>query len=83
MIIVSSINTSLYPIAKFLQNIISKSIPPAKSQIKNSFVFYKSLAGMTIDLSEMMVFLDYFSLYKHPLELATDSVIKKWNYNTT
>jgi len=36
-LIVSSINTSLYPIGKFLNGILSSSIPHTDYQVKNSF----------------------------------------------
>jgi len=77
------INTSLYPIAKFLQNIISKSISPTRSHIKNSFDLYKFLTRLTIELLETtwIFSLDVTSLFINILlELAIDSVIKRWNY---
>jgi len=42
-IIVSSINTTLYSLAGFLQDIIFENIPPAMSIIKNSFEFHNKL----------------------------------------
>jgi len=43
-LIVSSINTALYPIAKFLNKIISDSIPQTDYQVKNSFELCKALS---------------------------------------
>jgi len=42
-ITVSSINTTLYPFAKFFSKIISDNVPRSVNQIKNSYELYNAL----------------------------------------
>ena len=79
-IIVSSINTALYSLTGYLQDIISENILLAKSKIKNSFEFHNKLTGMTIDKIEIMVSLDVISLFTNiPLDVALDGLVRRWN----
>lgn len=48
-IIVSSINSPLYFLASFLQDIMYKNIPKADSYIKNSFQMVENLRGVRIE----------------------------------
>ena len=76
------INTSLYPIAKFLQTLFRK-VFLLQEVTKNSFDLYKFLTRLTIELLETtwIFSLDVTSLFINILlELAIDSVIKRWNY---
>jgi len=79
-IIVSSINTALYSLTGYLQDIISENILLAKSKIKNSFEFHNKLIGMTIDKIEIIVSLDVISLFTNvPLDVALDGLVRRWN----
>jgi len=77
-IIVSTINTALYPIATHIGKIISNNIPILTGNVKNSFEFY-SLSEKNINNSDILIFLDVTSLFTNiPLDLATDSISKRW-----
>ncbi|XP_018361286.1 PREDICTED: uncharacterized protein LOC108760014 [Trachymyrmex cornetzi] len=79
-IIVSSVNTALYQLASFLQDIISKSIPSARSKVKNSFDLFKRLNGFQIDETECLISLDVVSLFTNiPIELAIEGIERRWN----
>jgi len=80
-LIVSSINTSLYPIAKFLNNIISSSISYTDYQIKNSFELCVALSKINIPESHKLFSLDVVSLFTNvPLNLALDSINRRWEH---
>jgi len=80
-IIVSSVNTALYSLASFLQDIISNSLENTNSHIANSFDLYKSLSGKRILNSDVLISLDVTSLFTNvPLDLAIDSISKRWTY---
>jgi len=80
-LIVSSINTSLYPIAKFLNKIISDSIPHTDYQAKNSFDLCKALSNKNIPTAHSLFSLDVVSLFTNvPLNLALDGIGKRWEY---
>jgi len=78
-LIVSSVNTALYPVAKFLNRILSDSIPHSGYQVKNSFELCEALSNKNIPLSHTLFSLDVISLFTNiPLNLAMDAVGKRW-----
>jgi len=80
-IIVSSVNTSLYPVAKFLSRIISEGVPCSKYQAKNSFELCNALSKINIPENYILASLDVVSLFTNvPLDLAIESVKKRWEY---
>jgi len=80
-IIVSSINTALYSFASFLHKITSDSLEHISSHITNSFDLYNSLSGRTVSESDVLLSLDVISLFTNvPLDLAIDSISKRWMY---
>jgi len=80
-LIVSSINTSLYPIAKFLNKIISSSISYTDYQMKNSFELCVALSKINIPESYKLFSLDVVSLFTNvPLNLALDSINRRWEH---
>ncbi|XP_077273242.1 uncharacterized protein LOC143903487 [Temnothorax americanus] len=80
-IIVSSIDTALYPLASFLQKIISDNIPKTRSYVNNSFDLYSTLSGMKVSNSNILISLDATSLFTNiPLNLALESIKKRWSH---
>jgi len=78
-IIVSSVNTTLYSLAKFLNKIISDNIPRSESQVKNSFELYHILSNKIIPDSRILC--SFVSLFTNiPLDLAINSIAKRWEY---
>jgi len=79
-IIVSSINTTFYFFAKFLNKIISDNITHTEYQVKN-FELCVALSSKTIPESHSLVSLDVVSLFTNvPLDLALNSIGKRWEY---
>ncbi|XP_018368506.1 PREDICTED: uncharacterized protein LOC108764666, partial [Trachymyrmex cornetzi] len=62
-IIISSIGSPLYPLANFLQNILSESLPTANSYIMNSFHLIEELKNIRIEDNFSLVSLDVVSLF--------------------
>jgi len=80
-IIVSSVNTALYSLASFLQDIISESLENSNKHTMNSFGLYNSLSGRQVRDSDMLISLDVISLFTNvPLDLAFESISKRWTY---
>ena len=80
-IIVSSINTPLYSLAKFLQKLMYEAIPKAESYIENSFKLSKKLTGMFVEDGYSLIPLDVVSLFTNvPVGLAIDSIKKRWEH---
>ncbi|XP_025264619.1 uncharacterized protein LOC112637990 [Camponotus floridanus] len=80
-IIVSSKNTPLYGLAKFLHDIIYKSVPRPDSQVINSAQVVDRLNGRRIDDNIKLISLDVISLFTNiPLDLAIDSLSNRWDY---
>ena len=80
-IIVSSINSPLFSLATFLHKIMHRCFPTAASHITNSRDLVKKLSNTLVDDNHTMVSLDAVSLFTNiPLNLAIDSIIKRWNY---
>jgi len=79
-IIVSSINTALYPLASFLHKTISVSLTHDKKTVKNSFELYKALSGTKINDTHLLISLDAVSLFTNvPQDLAINSIVKRWS----
>ncbi|EFN65208.1 hypothetical protein EAG_00183, partial [Camponotus floridanus] len=80
-IIVSSKNTPLYGLAKYLHDIINKSVPRPDSQIINSAQVVERLNGRRLDDNFKLISLDVISLFTNvPLDLAIDSLVNRWDY---
>jgi len=80
-IIVSSVNTTLYPIAKYLNKIISDNIPSTEYQVRNSFELVDALSNKIIPESHILCSFDVVLLFTNiPLDLAIDSITKRWEY---
>jgi len=79
-IIVSSINTALYPLASFLHKIIFNSLNYDEKRVKNSFELYKSLSNKTINDTDVLISLDVISLFTNiPQDLAIESILNRWS----
>jgi len=76
-IIVSSINTALYTLSSFLQDIISISLEKNSKGVANSL--YSFLSGKQVRHTDILISLDVTSLFTNvPLDLALDSISKRW-----
>ena len=76
-IIMSSINTALYLLAKFLKSIISKNILKAKGFINKNIKLYNKVLNVILDGCNVLVSLDVTSLFNVPLDLAMVSIEKR------
>jgi len=80
-IIVSSVNTALYPLAKFLNKILSDNILPTKYHVKNSFELCSALSSMTVPAGSKLFSFDVISLFTNvPIGLAINSIEKRWEH---
>ena len=80
-VIVSSLGSPLYPLATFLHNILVKSIPKAKSYIKNSFELVEKLKRLHTTDQYKLISLDVKSLFTNvPVEIAIDCINEQWIY---
>ncbi|XP_018368554.1 PREDICTED: uncharacterized protein LOC108764709 [Trachymyrmex cornetzi] len=80
-IIVSSINSPLYNLSYYLHKIINDNIPETPSSIKNSFDLINKVKNVNIDEGYSLVSFDVVSLFTNvPIELATDSVVGRWEF---
>jgi len=79
-IIISSVNSALYSLAAFIHNIIAGSITNNASYINNSFELFRSLSGLKVSESDILISLDAVSLFTNiPLDLAIQSIEKRKN----
>jgi len=77
-IIVSSVNTALYSLASFLQEIIIHSLKNINSHTSNSFDLCNSFSGKQVRDTDVLISLDVISLFTNvPLDLAIDGISKK------
>lgn len=80
-IIVSSKNSPLYPLSKFLHKIIYDSIPKTQSYIYNSFDLVNKLKYIRIENDYKLISLDVTSLFTNlPLDLAEESLKRRWDH---
>jgi len=80
-LIVSSVNTALYSLASFLQEIITGSLDNTNGYTTNSFDLFNSLSDKQVRESDVLIFLDVISLFINvPLDLAIDSISKRWTH---
>ncbi|XP_018346175.1 PREDICTED: uncharacterized protein LOC108750859 [Trachymyrmex septentrionalis] len=80
-VIVSSLGSPLYPLATFLHNILIKSIPKAKSHIKNSFELVEKLKRLHTTDQYKLISLDVKSLFTNvPVDIAIDCINEHWTY---
>jgi len=78
-IIVSSVNTALYQLSKFLRKIINDSLIYNNRHGKNSFELYKALSNTKINSNDVLISLDTISLFTNiPIDLAVQSITKRW-----
>ncbi|XP_071580938.1 uncharacterized protein [Temnothorax nylanderi] len=83
-IIVSSVNTALYNLAAFLQEILADSLPKPKSHVNNSFELCTDLSKMKVQKSEILISLDAVSLFTNvPSELVVEGLKKRWKFIKT
>ena len=80
-IIVSTINSPLYSIANFVNKILTRSFPSARSHTKNSFELYKSLSNFRIKEADVLLSLDVVSMFTNiPVDLALLGINNRWSY---
>jgi len=78
-IIILSVNTALYSLASYLQNVISDSLENANSYIANSFDLYNLLLNKRVRETDILVSMDVTSLFTNiPLDLAIESISNRW-----
>jgi len=79
-IVVSSVGSPLYDMAKFVHAILSASIKKPYSHVKDAWSFAATLKGTTIEPHEMLVSLDVTALFTNiPKELVMRGVTDRWN----
>ena len=81
-IIVSSLQSPLYPLARFLHHIIHQAVPKSNGFIENSFhreQLVKKSSGLCLDEHYKLVSLDVVSLFTNvPVDMAIESIKKRW-----
>jgi len=79
-IIVSSLGSPLYEVAKFLNSVLSVSLKKPVSHTKDSWTFAKKIKGTTIEPDAILVSLDVASLYTNlPKELIIQAIENRWS----
>ncbi|KYN24352.1 hypothetical protein ALC57_04050 [Trachymyrmex cornetzi] len=80
-IIISCINSPLYPLAAFIKDTIKKSLKKGFSFIRNSFELSKKLNGLPLNNEHKILSFDIVSMYTNiPEELVIRSIDSRWNY---
>jgi len=80
-IIISSIDSPLYPLANFIHEIIKNNCPKAESHIENSFQLVKKLRGFNLEEGVDLISLDAVSLFTNiPVELMIESINNRWTH---
>jgi len=78
---VSSKNSPLYGLAKFLHEIIFTSIPKTQSNIANSFDLVDKLSEVRLKKNYNLISLDVVSFFTNiPLDLAEAGILGRWDY---
>ena len=85
-IIVSSVESPLYNLASFLNDILHDSISVANSFIKNSFHLTKNVSNLIISDNEVLLFLDVGSLFTNVslclqklIDLVFEGIERRWH----
>jgi len=79
-IIVSSINSTLHPLALFLHNILKNSLKQNYSDVKNSESLKRELLKVDLTTNLKLALLDVVSLFTNvPIHLINDSIKHRWN----
>jgi len=83
-IIISSIDSPLHNLAKFLQNILSQSLPTASSHLRNSSELTKKLVNFRFSDDSALVSLDVVSLFTNvPVDMVLDILNDNWQHILT
>jgi len=78
-IIVSSLGSPVYNIARFIHEILERSIRKPSSHIKDGWTFANIIKNHTIKDNEVLVSLDVTSLFTNiPKDLALKAIEKRW-----
>jgi len=76
--VISSVESPLYDVARFLHEILSNSIKKPNSNIKDSWSFVTKINKITIESHEVLMSLDVTSLFTNiPKELVIQDI--RWN----
>jgi len=79
-IIVSSLGSPLYEVAKFLNSVLGASLKKPVSHAKDSWTFVEKIRGTTIEHDAILVSLDVASLYTNlPKELIMQAIENRWS----
>jgi len=80
-IIISSVSTALYYLAKFMKKIIADNLPSTFSHVNNSFKIYNSLCGLNLANNYVITSFDVISLFTNvPLDLALEGLNRRRHY---
>jgi len=78
-VVISSVGSPLYNVAKYLHNILSCSIKKPRSFIKDSRSFVEKINKITITSEEILVSLDVDALFTNiPKELVRRGIEDRW-----
>jgi len=79
-IIVSSLGSPLYEVARFLNSVLGVSVKRPASHVKDCWTFAKKIKGMTIELDTILLSLDVASLFTNlPKELIMQAIENRWS----
>ncbi|XP_011861707.1 PREDICTED: uncharacterized protein LOC105558566, partial [Vollenhovia emeryi] len=78
-IIVSSLGSPIYKMARFLHEILETSVIKPRSHIKDSWAFTKLIQNRRIEREEILLSLDVTALFNNiPKELVIKAIEKRW-----
>jgi len=79
-IIVSSLGSPLYEVAKFLNNVLGVSVKRPASHTRDCWTFAKKIKGATIESDTILLSLDVASLFTNlPKELIMQAIENRWS----